>query len=269
MRVAAGISSCSNSICFAPVSTVKLLTPVILPPGRLRLAANPIWTGSPPVEKTIGMVEVAAFAASRAGVVVATITVTNWRTRSAASAGNRSYSPRAQRYSIATFRLSTKPASSSPWRNARKRSANSPGDSPLRNPITGIFRCCARAASGHAAVEPPSRARNSRLRMPASIAKSVYRTLSLLRRARQVLGVGLNCSESVASPGPKVRLGQIRPWRHVRVESVLLPTSDINWRGRHGRKVPILLQKSAIRTTKRPTQCFEAHVAVCSIGSRL
>jgi hypothetical protein len=32
-------------------------------------------------------------------------------------------------------------------------------------------------------------------------------------------------------------VGQIRPWRHVRVESVLLPTSDINWRGRHGRKV--------------------------------
>jgi hypothetical protein len=44
---------------------------------------------------------------------------------------------------------------------------------------------------------------------------------------------------------------------------------DIGWRGWHGRKVPILLQKSAIRTTKRPTRCFEAHVAVCSIGSRL
>ena len=32
--------------------------------------------------------------------------------------------------------------------------------------------------------------------------------------------------------------GQIRPLRHVRVESVLPPTSDIDWRGRHGRKVP-------------------------------
>ena len=33
--------------------------------------------------------------------------------------------------------------------------------------------------------------------------------------------------------------GQIRPLRHVRVESVLPPTSDIDWRGRHGSFVPI------------------------------
>jgi hypothetical protein len=53
-----------------------------------------------PVVKTIRMVEVAAFAANRAGVVVATITVTDWRTRSAASPGNRSYLPRAQRTTL-------------------------------------------------------------------------------------------------------------------------------------------------------------------------
>src|SRR5262249_28792840 len=34
--------------------------------------------------------------------------------------------------------------------------------SPVRNPITGIAGCCARAASGHAATAPPSRVMNSR-----------------------------------------------------------------------------------------------------------
>jgi hypothetical protein len=34
------------------------------------------------------------------------------------------------------------------------------------------------------------------------------------------------------------QMGQTRPWRHVRVESVLHPTSDIGWCARHGRKVP-------------------------------
>ena len=33
-------------------------------------------------------------------------------------------------------------------------------------------------------------------------------------------------------------VGHTRPWRHVRVESALPPTSDIGWRGWHGRKVP-------------------------------
>ena len=34
---------------------VRLGTPVMLPPGRLRLATRPSWTGSAPVSKTIGM----------------------------------------------------------------------------------------------------------------------------------------------------------------------------------------------------------------------
>ena len=39
----------------------------------------------------------------------------------------------------------------------------------LRNPITGIAGCCARAASGHAAAAPPSSVMNSRrLMVPQS-----------------------------------------------------------------------------------------------------
>ena len=42
----------------------------------LRLATRPSWIGSEPISNTIGMVVVAAFAASAAGVVVAAIMVT-------------------------------------------------------------------------------------------------------------------------------------------------------------------------------------------------
>ena len=42
--------------------------PVTLPPGRARLATRPVPTGSPPSAKTIGMTDVACFAASDRGV---------------------------------------------------------------------------------------------------------------------------------------------------------------------------------------------------------
>jgi len=71
-----------------------------------RLATNPSWTGSSAIWNTIGIVAVAALAASAAGRPVSAITLTCRRTRSAASAGNRSYCPSAKRYSIARFRPS-------------------------------------------------------------------------------------------------------------------------------------------------------------------
>ena len=64
MIVAVGTSSCSSSSRFGPTSTFKLVMPVMLPPGRLRLATSPILTGSAPTAKTIGIVAVAALAAS-------------------------------------------------------------------------------------------------------------------------------------------------------------------------------------------------------------
>ena len=60
--------------------------PVRLPPGRARLATKPYPTASPLV-KTIGIVDVAFFAARAAPP--ATITSTLRPTRSAANAGNR------------------------------------------------------------------------------------------------------------------------------------------------------------------------------------
>src|SRR6266567_746237 len=57
-------------------SMFKLVTPVRFPPGRCRLATSPSWTGSVAVSKTIGIIAVAAFAATVEGVPDATITVT-------------------------------------------------------------------------------------------------------------------------------------------------------------------------------------------------
>ena len=45
----------------------------------------------------------------------------------------------------------------------------------------------------------------------------------------------LRCEISILA---RTAWGQIRPWRHVRVESVLPPTSDIGRRRRHGSSVP-------------------------------
>src|SRR5215470_15673650 len=59
-----GSSSDSSSSRFGISLRLKVLMPVRLPPGRLRLATRPSATGSVPTAKTIGIVEVAFFAAS-------------------------------------------------------------------------------------------------------------------------------------------------------------------------------------------------------------
>ena len=65
MMVAVGTSSCSSSGCFGPSTKLNEITPVRLPSGRFRLATSPTATGSADVgHKTIGIVVVAAFAAS-------------------------------------------------------------------------------------------------------------------------------------------------------------------------------------------------------------
>ena len=131
---------------------VEVLTPVALPPGRLRLATRPSATGSEAVLKTIGMLEVAALAASAPAVLSSTtITATCRRTRSAANSGIRSSRPPAQRNSIATLRPSTYPVSLKPLRNASRRLTLFSAELPPINPITGTAGCCARAASGQAA----------------------------------------------------------------------------------------------------------------------
>src|SRR6516162_7406282 len=86
--VALGTIWCSSSSRFAANTLLRKLTPVTLPPGRLRLATRPSLTGSPPVTKTTGTVDVTALAAN-AERVLQTIRATCWRTKSATRVGNR------------------------------------------------------------------------------------------------------------------------------------------------------------------------------------
>src|SRR5262249_19261587 len=86
----------SQPLCHS--SRLKKLIPVRLPPGRARLATRPSLTGSSPTLNTMGMVVVAALATNaEEGPPVAAIMATGRRTSSAASAGNRSDWPSAQR----------------------------------------------------------------------------------------------------------------------------------------------------------------------------
>jgi hypothetical protein len=76
MVVALGTISCNSPSLFASSPWVKKYIPVMLPPGRLRLATRPSATGSPPIPKTIGIVAVACFAASAPSLLVAKSTAT-------------------------------------------------------------------------------------------------------------------------------------------------------------------------------------------------
>ena len=121
-RTASGRSCRMISNRFDASSTLNVETPVTLPPGRLRLVTSPTATGSAPVVKTIGMLVVAAFAASGEGsALLCGYDLHVSLARSAARAVNRSYCPCANRYSMVTSRPSTNPASRSPSRKALMR----------------------------------------------------------------------------------------------------------------------------------------------------
>ena len=87
-----------------------------MPPGLARLATRPLPTGSAAMANTIGMTDVACFAATPATPSV-TITSTLSRTNSVAISAKCRLCPSAQRYSIATLRRSIQP------RPCRRRTA--------------------------------------------------------------------------------------------------------------------------------------------------
>ena len=108
MVLAPGTTSCKSPSCFAASPLFMAPTPVMLPPGRLRLATTPVWTGSAPDMNTIGIAVVAALAARVAAILPSVaMTVTRRFTGSAANSGSRWLSPCAQRYSTRTLRPST------------------------------------------------------------------------------------------------------------------------------------------------------------------
>jgi len=84
ITLACGTNSESSSRRFCISSTTMTPIPARLPPGHGKLATNPVATGSPPLKKTIGIVEVTLFAASTAASPVAAMASTARSTRSAA-----------------------------------------------------------------------------------------------------------------------------------------------------------------------------------------
>jgi len=87
IRITCGTVSFNISSCLAVVSVACAENPVMLPPGRGRLATCPSPTGSACVAKTIGIVLVACLACSVSTEEVAKVTSTFTRTSSAASGG--------------------------------------------------------------------------------------------------------------------------------------------------------------------------------------
>ena len=90
MRLACGTASLMSSSCRGAMFGTVFDTPVMLKPGRARLFAKPLPTGSNAATKTIGTVEVRLRAASIAVVCVATITSTLASSRSLTIEGRRS-----------------------------------------------------------------------------------------------------------------------------------------------------------------------------------
>ena len=127
-RESLGMISFRSSSCFPLISGARVDNPVMFPPGRARLATNPLPTGSLSNAMTMGIVEVASLAARVAVGPPVTMMSTLRRTSSAASAGRRSSFPSAYRHSMTMFFPSTYPSSRRPCRNASMRAALTEGE---------------------------------------------------------------------------------------------------------------------------------------------
>jgi hypothetical protein len=86
-----------------------------------------------------------------------------------------------------------------------------PSDWLLRNPITGMARCCARTARGHVAATPHESLMKSRRRIVTPPPKEAYRTNRAL--ALKVVRLSL----------PMSALGQERTYAPQQVMSALPP----------------------------------------------
>ena len=141
------------------------LNPVMLPPGRGRLATKPARTGSTMTVNTMGMVVVPRCRTAVTGVVEESITSGCHAMSSVAKALARLLSASVQRSSIRALRPSIQPSRANSSTNTATRPRNSgfltdhPISSPMRRRPSG---CSAPTASGHANAAPPTRVMNSR-----------------------------------------------------------------------------------------------------------
>ena len=116
-RVRLGAISLSNSSHFPLRLYSNALNPVVLPPGRERLATNPAPTGSMTLANTIGTLRV--IRCNAATLALAEARMTSGASATSSSADRlRSASPTGQRISIFTLRPSVQPKCRSPSTNA-------------------------------------------------------------------------------------------------------------------------------------------------------
>src|SRR5262249_54820436 len=157
-RVRSGAISLSSSNHFPPMPYSVKLNPVALPPGRARLSTKPPPTGSPTFTNTIGTARVASSKGDKLGLPVARMTSGASAISSAAYLRTSSVLV-GQRVSMRTLWPSIQPNFPSPPRNAAMRALPSASSAAvlMSTPMHRILpRCCARAASGHAAALPRS-----------------------------------------------------------------------------------------------------------------
>jgi hypothetical protein len=161
-RFSPGAISESSSSHLPPNVASWVAKPVTFPPGRSSRATMPLATGSPPFAKTIGIVRVSGWMATVARTPPASIMSGCEPTNSCASARIRMASSPPQRRSIRTLRPSVQPKVNAEMRGFGTGSFSSHG---MSTPMRRIRSpCCARAASGQAAV-PQRRVMNSRRRI--------------------------------------------------------------------------------------------------------
>ena len=129
------------------------MIPVRLPPGRARLATRPSLTGSSLTANTMGMVVVAALAANAAEGPAAS----DDYDLSANQFGRQRRQPIVLTLRPAVFDRNVLALDIAGLLQALSKSAQTVREASgmgVRNPITGIAGCCARAASGQ---PPPHR----------------------------------------------------------------------------------------------------------------
>src|SRR5207249_3760498 len=106
-RDAEGVTSLRSSTYFWLRPGTRFVRPVTFPPGRARLATTPSATGSGTRVMTMGIVDVARFAATVSRVAVVTRTSTWDLTSSATRPGRRSGLPSAEARLTTRLRPST------------------------------------------------------------------------------------------------------------------------------------------------------------------
>src|SRR6266700_5067307 len=125
------------------LTLARVIKPVTFPPGRAKLAKNPVSTGSLPVIVTIGIVPVTFLTTWVVVAPAITMTSTLSRTSSAATSGRRLRRSTVDRSSKVMFLPSIQPSSRRPWRSASKNggdSAEPSAKSATRDPGVGATR---------------------------------------------------------------------------------------------------------------------------------